>query len=203
MYCSKCKKEISDSSKFCKYCGSSISNNMQNTNINNDTNNKYRIHRYYGIIVFGIFITILIFHPKIIMDFPAYKIGDFLLDIIEHFDTFLFEIFGCIFFLGAIVFSTSELLFKCPNCKEDIKLTRNKLEDINDTIQTCKCPKCNQDLVFNTTDKTVSINVIAHKEEEITHSTTSKLEELYNLKSKGIITEEEFESKKKEYLDKM
>ena len=89
MYCSKCKKEISDSSKFCKYCGTSITDNMPNTKVDNDTNNKYRIHRYYGIIVLGIFITILIFHPKIIMDFPAYTFGDFLLDIIEHFDTFI------------------------------------------------------------------------------------------------------------------
>ena len=78
------------------------------------------------------------------MDFPAYTFGDFLLDIIEHFDTFLLEIFGCVILLGAIVFSTAELLFKCPNCKEDIKLIRNKLEDVNDTTQTCKCPKCNK-----------------------------------------------------------
>lgn len=31
--------------------------------------------------------------------------------------------------------------------------------------------------------------------------TTSQLEELYNLKTKGIITEEEFESKKRQFLN--
>lgn len=301
MYCSNCKKEISDSSKFCKYCGNQIididiqnqheKSNKQskiiihgytgayinipvkvyeddrqigkinkgetfeyeisetktltlkchirsteitvipnkvteiqlkfdnsgqliytyndsyekydNDNISNVTNSKYRIHRYYGFIVLGIFITILIFHPKIIMDFPAYTLGDFLLDIIRHFDTFLLEIFGCVILLGAIVFSTAELLFKCPNCKEDIKLIRNKLEDVNDTTQTCKCPKCNKDLIFNTKENIVTVNTTTDKKEQYTNISTSKLEELYNLKTKGIITEEEFETKKKEFLDKM
>ena len=203
MICSKCKKEISDSSKFCKYCGNPISNNISSENINSVTDNKFKIHRYYWLIVLGIFITILIFHPKLIMDFPKYTLGDFLLDIIEHFDMFLLEIFGCIIVLGSIVFSTAELIFKCPNCKEEIKLTRNKLEDVNDTTQTCKCPKCNKDLIFNTTDKTVSINLSTDNKEDTKTVDTSKLEELYNLKTKGIITEEEFESKKKEFLDRM
>lgn len=205
MYCSKCKKEISDGSQFCKYCGNPIGNTISNDNLSNMTENRYKIHRYYWIIIVGILITILIFHPKLIMDFPRYTFGDFILDVIEHFDMFLIEIFGCVMLLGIFVFSTTEFIFKCPNCKEEIKLTRNKLEDVNDNTQTCKCPKCNKVLILSQKDKSVDINTNANNIENTitTNTNTSKLEELYNLKNKGIITEEDFENKKKEFLDKM
>ena len=52
MYCSKCKKEISDSSKFCKFCGNEIKEDKLNEIINIEKDNKYVIKKSYGLIIF-------------------------------------------------------------------------------------------------------------------------------------------------------
>ena len=78
---------------------------------------------------------------------------------------------------------------KCQYCKEKIPKNSNK------------CPKCNKDLIFNSNDKIVSVNSNSDNKENRETISTSQLEELYNLKTKGIITEEEFESKKKQFLN--
>ena len=49
MYCSKCKKEISDSSKFCKYCGNQIIDiDIQNQQEKPNKQSKIIIHGYTG-----------------------------------------------------------------------------------------------------------------------------------------------------------
>ena len=68
-------------------------------------------------------------------------------------------------------------------------------------LSTCKCPKCNKNLIFNSNDKIVSVNPNSDNKENRETISTSQLEELYNLKTKGIITEEEFENKKKQFLN--
>lgn len=187
MYCSKCNKEIADSSKFCKYCGNEIKDDNSSEIMNIEKNNKYTIKKSYGLIIFLCIILV-----PLTLSICMYS----LLGGIGVGFTVLLAV-------GSVAVSTTNIIFQCPNCKEEVQLSQSKLEDINDTTQTCKCPKCSKDLIFNTKDSIVKVNTITEKNEEHTTSTTSKLEELYNLKTKGIITEKEFENKKKEYLDKM
>ncbi len=189
MYCSKCNKEIANNSKFCKYCGNSIEDSIDINNEQNiiSDNNKYVLKKSYGIIIFLCIVL------------SALVIPIFMFDLFGG----LAVAFASLIAIGSVIISTNSLIFKCPNCKEEVELSQSKLEDINDTMKTCKCPKCNKDLIFNTKDSIVNVNTITEKNEEHTTIPTSKLEELYNLKTKGIISEEEFENKKKEYLDKM
>lgn len=185
MYCSKCNKEISDSSKFCKFCGNEIKEDKLNEIINIEKDNKYVIKKSYGLIIFLCIILV-----PLTLSICMYS----LLSGIAIGFTVLLAI-------GSVVVSTTNIIFKCPNCNEEIQISQNKLEDINQMTSTCKCPKCNKDLIFNSNDKIVSVNSNSDNKENRETISTSQLEELYNLKTKGIITEEEFESKKKQFLN--
>ena len=118
---------------------------------------------------------------------------------------FIFPLFLAIFtILYSDRYCSNIILFKCPNCNEEITL-KNGFTSINNEEFTNKCPKCNKKLIFNNKELSVRLNEL--------HETTDNeinnkngidiLEELFNLKTKGIITEEEFEQKKKEFLNKM
>lgn len=195
MICNKCKKEISDSSKFCKYCGNETINCEFNSHSENSSKiNKYKTTGFVGVAIFAIILIIIFLCAN------GSAIFTTLFD--NPFSTFFFTfLFGIL--VVAIAVSATSIIFNCPNCGEEIKLFQSKLEEINETTSTCKCPKCNKDLIFNTKENTVTVNTTTDNKEEHTTNSTSKLEELYNLKTKGIITEEEFENKKKEFLDRM
>lgn len=125
----------------------------------------------------------------------------------RHLDitTLVIGIFALVIF--SIKFLITNLLFDCPNCGEQITLNENKLDTINDNESTCSCPKCNKELIFNNKKFTVRINNIIEQKKSNTNiidgKSTEKLEELYNLKIKGIITEDEFERKKQDILNRM
>lgn len=96
-------------------------------------------------------------------------------------------------------------ILKCPNCNEEIIVQEEQISKINDNESTYVCPKCNCKLFLNTKNKTVTkSDTIENKEHNIVDNKDyiRKIEELYNLKNKGIITEDEFEHKKQELLNK-
>lgn len=96
-------------------------------------------------------------------------------------------------------------ILKCPNCNEEIIVQEEQISKINDNESTYVCPKCNCKLFLNTKNKTVTkSDTIENKEHNIVDNKDCihKIEELYNLKNKGIITEDEFEHKKQELLNK-
>ena len=96
-------------------------------------------------------------------------------------------------------------ILKCPNCNEEIIVQEEQISKINDNESTYVCPKCNCKLFLNTKNKTVTkSDTIENKEHNIVDNKDyiHKIEELYNLKNKGIITEDEFEHKKQELLNK-
>lgn len=96
-------------------------------------------------------------------------------------------------------------ILKCPNCNEEIIVQEEQISKINDNESTYVCPKCNCKLFLNTQNKTVTkSDTIENKEHNIVDNKDyiHKIEELYNLKNKGIITEDEFEHKKQELLNK-
>lgn len=183
MKCSQCGNELKSGQKFCTKCGKKIEINE---------NLKENERRYTEKEDKQLRVCMLILYS--IAAIPLLFIGGFN----------LLVILGVAFCFGLIYIETqvTNLLFKCPNCKDDIVLNIRRLTMINDSKSRCNCPKCNKELLFNTKEKIVSINSSIERTEN-SNSSTSKLEELYNLKTKGIITEEEFESKKKEFLDKM
>lgn len=184
MYCDKCKKEISDNSKFCRYCGKKTSIYTECENISKK--NKYTIKRYYGILLF-ILLPIIVCIPT------CYNLEAPTICLI------LFVVVTII----AFFLTLTEYKFECPNCKEQIEILEKNLKEINDTTKTCQCLKCNKDLILNTIDKTVYINQTIDEKKAGVNISTPQIEELYNLKVKGIITEEEFENKKKEILSRL
>lgn len=187
MKCNKCGNELKVNDKFCTKCGSSIENSTKTSN----NENKYIIQKDYTV-MWGMVSLAIIFNIAFWIVGLGFSLA---LIIIE------FVIFGILVAAGAF----ANLLFNCPNCKEEISLNQNILTTINDTELTHKCPKCGKELIFNNKDLSVRINDITETvSNNANHkSNTEKLEELYNLKTKGIISEEEFEKKKQELLNKI
>ena len=187
MKCNKCGNELKASDKFCTKCGTSIEISIK-TSINED---NYTIQKNYDI-MWGMVSLAIIFNIAFWLVGFGFSLA---LIIIE------FVIYGILAAAGVF----ANLLFKCPNCKEEITLNQNLLTTINDNELTHKCPKCGKELIFNNKDLSVRINDITETvSNNAKHkSNTEKLEELYNLKTKGIISEEEFEKKKQELLNKI
>lgn len=188
MKCSKCGNNLKEFDKFCTMCGTKV----QQDKFNND--NTYTLKKHYEIAIFiGIMgILILIYSIKSI----AVSLSSSAIDL------FFPVIVGFLTYVLAAMAIINEISFHCPNCKEEITLNQNGLTTINNDEFAHKCPKCNKELIFNNKELSVKINDSIEQAQEDT-SNTVKLEELYNLKTKGIITEEEFEQKKQEFLDKM
>lgn len=191
MKCNKCGNELKASDKFCTKCGTSIQNNIT-TSINE---NKYTIQKNYEVVT-GIVTLVIITLLICWLGGTSMSLRTF---------TFAILLFAVIFGILAAAGGFASFLFKCPNCKEEITLNQNLLTTINDNELTHKCPKCGKELIFNNKDLSVRINDITETvSNNANHkSNTEKLEELYNLKTKGIISEEEFEKKKQELLSKM
>ena len=103
-------------------------------------------------------------------------------------------ILGCLFIRHKII-------LKCPKCNEEIILIPEQISKINNIKSTCKCLKCNSEIIINTESKTFALKDI--EENNVIVNNANKIEDLYNLKVKGIITEEEFENKKKKLLEKL
>jgi len=192
MKCNKCGNELKTSDKFCTKCGTSIENSIK-TSINE---NNYTIQKNYdimwGMVGIIMIIDLALWLAGVRLNFWRIAIGSIIMQ---------FVIYGILAVAGAF----ANLLFKCPNCKEEITLNQNILTTINDNELTHKCPKCSKELIFNNKDLSVRINdIIETVSNNANHkSNTEKLEELYNLKTKGIISEEEFEKKKQELLNKI
>lgn len=169
MYCSKCNKEISDSSKFCKYCGNQIIyNDIQNQQEKPNKQSKIIIHGYTGA-----YINIPV---KVYED--DRQIGK-----INKGETFEYEIS-----------ETKTLTLKCHIRSTEITVIPNKVTEIQ-----LKFDNSGQLIyTYNTSYNNDNIRNETNNRETIS---TSQLEELYNLKTKGIITEEEFESKKRQFLN--
>lgn len=189
MYCSKCNNKLNSEDKFCTKCGTPVESNV-NVKISNNEN-KYTIKKDYNIMWGMVSLAIIVE-----LAFWIAGVGFSMSFIIVE-----FVLYGILVVAGAF----SNLLFKCPNCKEEITLAQNQLKVINDNESKCQCSKCNKELIFNNKDFSVRIN---NKTENIeqndsNNNATNKLEELYNLKTKGIITEEEYENKKQDLLNKI
>lgn len=185
MKCSKCGNEIKQGDKFCTKCGKEvvIEQNIENKEVQRG---KYTEKQDYSIMIF--MLCIILIPQVLLMGFSGWSI------------------FVILFTL--VVFSITiitNLVFTCPNCNESITLNSRILNVVNQNKATCRCPKCGKELLFNTNEKTVNINKVIdnNNNNNAASGGTEEIERLYNLKSKGIITEEEFETKKQEILKKI
>lgn len=135
-----------------------------------------------GCIVFSIAIAIIISFTI------GFELRTILMEVLAG------TVLGCLFIRHKII-------LKCPKCNEEIILIPEQINKINDIKSTCKCLKCNSEIIINTESKTFALKDI--EENNVIVNNTNKIEDLYNLKVKGIITEEEFENKKKKLLEKL
>lgn len=190
--CPVCKA-VTNGDKFCHNCGTNLEEyrNNHSKHINYGSQKEENYIEKYDYSVMLAFFTIIA-----LIEFVLFLTG-------HGFDYWLVIVIGLV--MGCI-FIRQKIGFKCPNCNEEIDLLEGKIEKINDNESACICPKCNCKLLLDTSKKTIRKNEIVENKnlnKTTENSNTSKIEELYNLKTKGIITEEEFEKKKQELLNKI
>ncbi len=189
MKCNNCGNEIKQGYKFCTKCGKEvvIEQDIESKEVQR---NKYIIERQISITMAITVCTL----PIIIFISAIQTVGLF------NIGTIICGLITVGFFLRTVI---TNFKFTCPNCNEYITLDSRRLTMVNQNKATCRCPKCGKELLFNTNEKTVNINKVIDNNNNNNSSGTGEIEKLYNLKSKGIITEEEFETKKQEILKKL
>ena len=190
--CPVCKA-VTNGDKFCHNCGTDLTeyqNNNSEHKIYESQEEETYIEKYD--------------YSGMIACFTMAALLELVLFFTGHgFDFWLVIVIGLV--IGC-AFIRQKISFKCPNCNEEIDLLEGKIQKINDNESACVCPKCNHKLLLNNSKKTIRKNEIVvnrNLNKTTENPNTSKIEELYNLKTKGIITEEEFEKKKQELLNKI
>lgn len=188
MKCIKCGNELKENDNFCTKCGTAVESSIE-AKISN-AKNKYILQKNYDV-MWGMVGLAFIINVAFWVAGLGFCIPIIIIELVAY---------GILVAIGAF----SNMKFKCPNCKEEVILNQNIPTMINDNESSCKCPKCSKELIFNNKELSVKINTAVEniQNNNSNKDDTEKLEEWFNLKTKGIISEEEFEAKKQEILKK-